>query len=160
MKKAIWKIIIGLSLAVILIFGFYAYFYYSVKTMYITQTLAKGIEVTSEKREITFEKPLKAEKQIQEIALSIDGYKPDIGEADMNIKLDDGTILEPEIELVDENNNTHQLKSSGQTFKGEEVLVSFREKNKSFEKIAYKAVRIRSNKSFRCSVYWKDYDLK
>ncbi|GEM_PF-6935551 len=158
MKKVLWTIIVGLSLVTVLILGFYAYFYYSVKTMYITQTLAKDIEVTSEKREITFEKPLKAKKQIQEIALSIDGYKPDMEDPDMTIKLDDGTIIEPKIELIDENNNAHQLKSSGQTFKGKEVLVCVREENKSAVNTTYKAIRISCNKPFRCSDYWQDYD--
>ena len=160
MKKALRTIIIGLSSGVVLILGFYSYFYYSVKTMYITQTLAKDIEITSEKREIIFEKPLKARKQIQEIALSIENYKPEIGDAEMTIKLNDGTIREPRIELVDEDNNVHQLESSGQTFKGEEVFVRFREKNKSSGNIAYKAIRISSDKPFRCDVYWWDHDLK
>lgn len=160
MKKVVWTIVTGLALVVVLILGFYAYFYYSVKAMYITQMLAKDIEITSEKREITFEKPLKSKKQIQGIALSIDGYTPEISDADSNIKSDDGIIIKPEIELIDENNNAHRLESFGQSFKGEEVLVRFRVKNKSSEKIAYKAVRISSNKPFRCDVYWQDYDLK
>lgn len=153
-------ILVGLSCIVVLALGFYAYFNYAVKATHISQLLAKEVEITSDKLEITPETPLKPNKQIQEIALSIDGYKPDIGNQDWTIKLNDGTIIEPKIELVDENNNIHPLKVIGQSFKAEEVLVRFREVNEPSKNITYKLIRISSDKSFRCSVYWKDYDLK
>ena len=155
-----WIILIGLSCIGVLALGFYAYFNYSIKAMYISQTLAKDIEITSDKVEIIAETPLKAKKQIQEIALSIDGYKPDISNHDSTIKLNNGTVIEPKIELVDENNDVHQLKVIGQSFNADGVLVRFREINEPSKHISYKAVRISSYKPFRCDVYWKDYDLK
>jgi hypothetical protein len=162
MKKMLIGILIFVSCIVVSVFAYFAYFVYSVKTMHTSRTLAENVQISSEPTEISPEKPLEGKKGVQQIALLIDGYKPDIKDEDRHIKLADGTVVNPEIELVDENNNVHPLKISGRTFSENEVQVRFSgiDQLSVPRDLSYKSVRIRSDEQFRCSVYWKDYDLK
>lgn len=157
-------VLIVLSCIVVLLLGFYAFFVYSVKTMHTSQTLAENIQISSEPTEITLEKPLKGKKLVQQIALSIEGYKPKITDQGFVIKLTDGTIVNPQIEVVDENGNVYPLEKNGRTFTGNGDLVDVRfggiDGMSVPGNLAYKTVRISSDKPFRCNIYWKDYDLK
>ena len=158
MNKVLVVILAGLLLTAFLLYGFYAFFMYSVKAMHRKQTVAENVQITSDWLEITPENPLEATKQVQKIMLSIEGYEHDIEKNDFgNIKLADGTNINPEVQIVDENGKIYQLLDGMRL--GNDVGFT---PNQDFQKkMTFKSVRIRSNKSFRCQkIYWYDYDLK
>ena len=155
MKKKLIGILIFLSCIVVPVLGFYACF---VNT---DRTLAENIQISSEPTEITPEKLLIGRKSVQHISLLIDEYKPDINDPDRRIKLTDGTIVNPRIELVDKDDQVHPLEISGLSWSQDRVEVDFGGIDEmSVPKKRYKTVRISSDKPFRCSVFWKDFNLK
>lgn len=164
MKKALIIILSVIFLIVILVSSFYALFMYSVIKMYKKQQVAENVQVTSEWFEITPEQPLKITKQVQSVQLLIEGYKHDVHKDDFgNIQLTDGTYINPEVEIVDENGKTYQLKDGRRS--GD--LIGF-SPNKEIhgtpyftKDVTYKTIRIRSDKTFICKkIIWYDYDLK
>ncbi len=170
MKTEIIVILSILLLIGLFVGGFYAFFMYSLNNMHKKQTIAENVQVTSEWLEINPEKPLETTKRVQKIMLSIKGYEKSIGEVDdlKKIELSNGTEINPEIKLTDENGKVYQLKASSRHSIAEDgVLIGFsldREKHEthSFPKnVTYKTLRIRSDKPFQCKmIYWYDYDLK
>ena len=172
MKKALIIIIGSVSfLIAVLLFGFYAFFAYSVKTinnsvetMHKKQIVAENVQITSEWLEIKAETPLKITKRVQNIELLIEGYEHDINKNDFgNIQLKDGTFVNPEVQIVDENGKTYQLKYSQRS--GDLIGFSLNEKihgTHSFPKeVTYKSIRIRSDNPFLCKkIIWHDYDVK
>lgn len=162
MKKMFWAIIIGAGCIVVLIFGFFAYLNHSMKAaleaMHRKEIVAENILITSDWLEITPKNPLEVTKLVQEIVLSIENYENDIHTNDFrNIKLADGTAINPEVQIVDENGKIYQLRDG--TRLGN--LVGFTPNQGFPRKVTFKTVRIRSDKSFRCKkIYWYDYDLK
>lgn len=164
MKKALIIILGGLSLIAIFVFGSYAFFVYSIKAMHKKQTIAENTQITSDWQEITPEQSLKSIKQVQRVMLSIEGYENDLGKNDFgNIKLANGTNINPEIQIIDENGKIYQLKDGGRL--GNDVGFLPIEKADGIHQfpknVSYKTVRIRSDQPFRCKkIYWYDYDLK
>lgn len=164
MKKMFAVILAGLFLTSVLGLGFYVWFIYSVKAMHKKQTVAENIQVTSDWLEVSLEKPLKTTKQVQKVMLSIEGYKSDYRNNDFgNIKLADGTSINPEIQVVDESDKIYELRDGTRTgndvgfYPNKEIHGTHSFPND----VTYKTIKIRSDKPFLCKrIYWYDYDLK
>jgi hypothetical protein len=144
--------------------GIYAFITYKLKTKNRKQIIAENIEINSVWLEISFEKPLEPNKQVQKILLAIENFEDRHDDFfSIMIKLQDGTIINPEIEIVDETGKTYRLKVA--SIHGNAVGFSPNENlhgTYKFPKDAvYKTVRIRSDNPFFCKmIYWYDYDLK
>lgn len=167
MKKIL--ISIGVVISAIFLFGIsvYAFFWFSVLQMYITTPIAKDVEVNSEWQEIKIKSPLQIKKQVQKISLKIEGYESKTNDNSFQIKFKDGTILNPEIILVDENNKKYQLKDCCRTYNGsttDSAEFNLDQKITRIESlpkdVKYKAILIRSDILFKCDIIWIDNDLK
>lgn len=124
-------------------------------------SLAKDIAVTSDWTEITIKPAISAEYRHQSINL----ITPNI---DSNSKFDgihlqDGTVLRPELELIDEKGSIQPLALSGFTRKYDlaanygaaEGTLGFSKSRK------FVTLRIKSDFPFACkSISWVDYDPK
>ena len=116
--------------------------------------LAKNIGVTTEWIELAIEPPVKAENRSQSINLRI-----------TDLKLPDGKLLSPEIELYDDLGGKVDFFHSGSVTKNyvDEVFRAGY-KNQSINLPAdrrYTKMRIRSSIPFSCDqIYWSDYDPK
>ncbi len=116
--------------------------------------LAKNIEITTEWIEITIEPAVKPENRSQSVNLRI-----------KDLKLPDGKLLSPEIELYDDSGNKVEFFHSGSVTKYfvDEVFRA-RYQNQSIDLPAdrrYTKMRIRSDIPFSCDqIYWRDYDPK
>jgi hypothetical protein len=164
MKTTLIVISVVLFLAIVLVLGGYAFFNYSLQAMHRKQTIAEHVVISSDWQEIKPAEPLEIKKQVQAVMLSIEGYESDIGNNDFgNIKLADGTKVNPEIQIVDENGKVYQLRDGKRV--GNNIGFSVDKEihgTYAFPKdVTYKAIRIRSDKPFKCSlIYWYDHDLK
>lgn len=167
MKKIL--VAIGILISAIFLFGIslYAFFWFSVLQMYITKPIAKDVEVNSEWQKIEIKSPLQIKKQVQKISLKIDGYESKTTDNFFQpIRLKDGTILNPQIILVDENNKEYYLKDCCRTYKGsttDSAEFSIDQKIARIEDlpkdVKYKAVMIKSDIPFKCDITWIDNDL-
>jgi hypothetical protein len=130
-----------------------------VKARHKKQTLAENIQVSSEWTEITPEKPLQGTEQIQRVMLSIEDYESMSDDSDAgNIKLKNGTEINPEIQIVDENGKVYELRAIG--LRNGDVVFSL-EKGLLPRDVTYKNVGIRSDKPFPArEIYWYDYSFK
>ena len=123
----------------------------------IDQTIGVDTTLTSEWTEITPEKPLKPERQQQEIVLYL--AEPFFGDFEAKgVRGPDGSIVHPEVQLVDTNGRTYDLKYFG--FRGHELIrFTLKDQLKGKE---FRTVRIRSEKPIRCKeilwsyLNWKD----
>lgn len=170
MKKivlyTIGSIVLGIA---VLAIGVVALFWFSVVFgMRITHPIAQEVQVTNEWQRVEFKSPLKIKKQVQKISLKIEGYESKIDDSSFNtIELSDGTILNPEVFLIDENNKKYQFKDSSRTYKystTDSAEFSFEQKSNNFDSlpkdVKYKAIMIKSDKPFKCDITWIDNDLK
>src|SRR4029078_608762 len=109
------SVIVSLSVVFAILF-FFAFGYVSFIT-YINwpngRTIAKNLKVTQEWSEVNIDPPLTPAQRVQEINLRIDNFKDDPTARDFKIKLSDGTIIEPEVELYDENGTKFVMHHSG-----------------------------------------------
>ncbi len=153
------KIVIG----ILGILGFLT-FGYVVLIVYINLpggiTIVKDLPVTPEWTEVAISPSLTPTKRVQNINLRISDFKVDRNSNSFDIKLPDGTIVRPEIEVYDEFGNKFEFRHSGFLMKTyDDVAFSPGQelpRNRSFTKL-----RIRSNVSFSCEqIYWLDHNLK
>jgi hypothetical protein len=167
--KTAFKIVLGIFLVVvILVSGYFALFLYSVYNLSEKQKIAENTQITREWLEITPKKPLKANRQVQKVLLSIKDYEETISDSLEEIELENGTIIKPEIEIIDENGKIYHLKKSSRLQSSEfGMLIGFSldEEKHQLESLpqnlTYRSIRIRSDKPFYCKkIIWYDYDLK
>lgn len=136
----------------------------AMNSMHKKQVVAENVRINSEWTEITPDKLLEPERQVQNIQLLIEGYKLDIHNPDFgDIMLSDGTKITPELEIVDENGKIYKLKESSRA--GDLIGYSVNDKihgSSAFPKdLKYKTIRIRSDEPFRCEkIIWHDFNLK
>ena len=122
--------------------------------------VATGVNVSTDWLEITPRPPLKATKQVQHLIILVDGYSRSLDDTRNRLPLPDGTLADPEVEVVDESGNVYQLHpsllvSAGVGYTGHYAQRSSLPQNKSFIKI-----RIRSDKPFRASkIIWENENL-
>lgn len=137
-------IILGVSMSTEL----YRYF-----NPYLDQDIGGPVTISSEWLEIVPKKPLRVERQIQYMILDVtDSFEPDYDQ--WSLRLQDGSIVKPEVQLVDEDGNTYNLTSPALDRKG----IGLRNSELPRDR-AYRAVRIRSNKPIKLSrIYWHCYN--
>jgi len=124
--------------------------------------LATNLGVSSEWIEITPQKPLTAKKTCNEIFLSIEGYLFTLDDPFRPIKMPDGTVVNLEIQMIDQDGIVYPLRftsrvGSSMGFSG----VRSAKHDKSVRNRVYIKVRIRSDEPVTLSsVYWVCGDMK
>jgi len=127
--------------------------------------LAKELEFRREWSEVTLPARVKPKKHVQYIGLRIKDFKHDRRGRIPEIKLPDGTVVNPEVELYDEFGNKFEFHHSGFVTKRYEDIKFTAGRSKRFMKLPadrrYTKLRIRSDSPFSCEeVYWQDYNSK
>lgn len=159
MRKAV---IVGLGIiggAVIFIFLAYTGF-----VIYINwpgdRLLAKNVRISQEWTEITVAPSLSTSHRSQSIRLRIANFESDSNSNSFAIRLPDGSVIAPEIELYDEAGNRFELRHSGFSSKYYEAVV-FSPAAKLPTDREYTKLKIRSAVAFTCDeINWLDYDPK
>jgi hypothetical protein len=125
------------------------------------QTIARNVRVTSEWQEIVIDPPVSAHDRDQFIMVSAENIDFHAHNFD-GVYRTDGTVLHPEIELVDEQGVTQSLRLGGlgqghfgvdAEFRASENTDGFRRNRK------FVTLRIRSDVQFDCwQIEWADYN--
>jgi len=130
------------------------------------QSLAKNLAITNDWAEIDIQPPVRPTYREQAIYLRPVDFKVDRDAKGFEVRLPDGTVVEPTVEIVDDHGNVFQLHKSGFAM-GRNDYVEFTpgSDSKHFTELSpkrkYSKVRIRSDVPFVCeSVRWIDYDPK
>lgn len=120
---------------------------------FLDRTIRGDTTLTQEWIEITLETPLKPECDVQAVML----YLAQPYEADLEmdgVRLPDGSLVKPEVQLVDTAGNTYSLKYYG-LFGRQLVIFTLRDQLMGRE---YRNVRIRSDKPIHCrKIFWRCY---
>jgi hypothetical protein len=145
-----------LALALFLVAAYYglnAWVKHALKPL--DQVIARNLVVTDNWLELATEKPATPPYHTQKLFLSIRGYKFNWEKKELGIKLPDGTIINPEIQIEDKSGNLYDTK--GGTRSGN--LIGFSGKTDSEKQRVI--VRIRSDKPFECSsIGWRTKRMK
>ena len=164
MKNAI-MIVIGSALG-ILVFLFFGYIAFII---YINwpkdRTIAKNVLITPDWLEITIDPAVKPVKRAQYINVRIKDFKVDRRARGFDIKLADGTVVEPDVELYDEFGNKFEFHHSGFVMKTYDDIAFTPGPRKQFMTLPsdrkYTKLRIRGDIPFSCDqIYWLDYNPK
>jgi hypothetical protein len=162
MKKAL-IITIGLIFGIFMVvLGLFEYAMYRLKPVW--DVVAVDIDVTQEWQDFSPAKPLRIRRQTQRVDLNIVGYKFDLGEQlPWKVTLQDGTVVNPEVQVIDEYGNTFEMQDS--TRVGDTVGLTPARRTEGATTFpndrTYTKVRIRSDVPFRCSsIVWTNKDLK
>jgi len=157
MKKAIVSILIGLGCLLVLVGGFVAYAMYKSKS--VNQVVATDVLVSPEWTEITPGSSMKVNRQIQAVVLIIDDYRHNASDKIWQIKLPDGTVVKPEVQIFDEYGNVYDLHDSGRS--NHDINFTPKSSAEFPEDRNYTKIRIRSDKPFQISkVIWRNRNLK
>ena len=120
---------------------------------FVDRTIKKDTTLTSEWVDITLDEPLKPQRDVQAVML----YLADPYEADLEMKgvrMDDGSFVKPEVQLVDTAGNTYSLKYYG-LFGRQLMIFTLRDQLMGRE---YRTVRVRSEKPIHCrEIFWRCY---
>jgi hypothetical protein len=158
------KVFVGSSLVLVICVGLVAIFIYSSKD--VNRVLAENVTTSSDWLEITPTPALKPSKESQYITLDVEGAKRSVnpdGSVGYKIKdwskieLLDGTLISPEIQLVDEYGNIYPLHASMDDYAGKGFTTDFSPSiDANFPKDrVYRTVRIRSDKPITCKrIIW------
>jgi hypothetical protein len=126
---------------------------------FVNRTIKGETTLTPEWTEITLQTPLKPERDVQVIMLYLE--EPYIGDFEAKaVRLPDGTLVQPEVQLLDTAGNTYALKYYG--FFGRK-LIMFTLPDQLMGR-DYRTVRIRSDTRIRCQeiiwrcFYWHEID--
>lgn len=126
---------------------------------YLDQEIAGPTIIPSEWQKLVPKKPLRVERQIQMIVMDLD-KSIKMESAGWGVVLPDGSVVEPEVELISDDGKTYEL--SHRSFSWDpstattraEFSLSDLPKDK-----AYREVRIRSDKTISVSrIYWRCYN--
>jgi hypothetical protein len=150
-------ILFAVVAAVVLFFIGHAYYWFATKQRYFT--IASNVNISTDWLETTPQPPLKATKQIQYLIISVEGYKRNLHrnfeDKSMQIKLPDGTEINPEVQIVDEYGKVYSLKPTLFTPGGMGFGGDFDSHSSFPQDRSYTKVKIRSDKSFKASkVTW------
>lgn len=148
-------VFIVLGALLLLFLAYWALVFYWLATKQSYREIARDVLISTDWLDIQPGPPLKVKHDVQHVYLAIEGYKHDLEDPLIPITLEDGTTLNPEIQVIDEDGRVYKLK--GLAIVG--TLVGFRAK---FPRDGvYTRVMIRGDKPFRCSnVYWECSRMK
>jgi hypothetical protein len=149
-------LLLAIALAVIVSSSIYRLFF-----PYLDQDVTGQILISSEWTEIVPKKPFSVERQIQMIVLDLD-KSINLQKDGWGIVLADGSVVTPEVELIDQEGNTYPLDVPSAWF-SPSTGVKYREfssKNELPSGKIFRAVRVRSEKPVRCNrVFWRCYNM-
>src|SRR5262245_1030908 len=74
--------------------------------------VASGVNISTDWVEITPQPPLKATKHVQDLIIHVDGYNRTLEDTRNRLPLPDGTLADPEVEIVDESGTVYRLHPS------------------------------------------------
>jgi hypothetical protein len=125
----------------------------------VNRVIGANVAISHEWREITPPFPLKTWKQNQYITLDVEGAKRSVNSDGLSsgyeikhfseIELVDGTLVTPEIQLVDEYGESFSLRGSMENYAGRGFTTSLPSDR------VYRTVRIRSDKPMNCKkIIW------
>jgi hypothetical protein len=119
------------------------------------QVVGEDFDVKPEWTEFRPEPSLQTRRKVADLQLTIPNYRAERG-GTLEIKLPDGRVVRPEIQIVDANGNVFDLEHSGHTFTGTEDSITFKPKGGP-PNTTYSIVRIRSDVPFRCErIVWRE----
>ncbi len=141
----------------LVIFGYFALIVY---INWPPSPIAENIRVTREWTDITLSPALKATHKSQSLKLRIANFDLDSNPSVSEIKLQDGIVVRPEIEVYDETGQGQSMLHSGFGRKYFDAAV-FRPTGDLAADRRYSKIRIRSDVPFTCEgIYWVDYEPK
>ena len=129
---------------------------------YLDREVSGPLTITSEWKEIVPEAPLRAERQAQYLSIeTTKSFDPDYKL--WGIRLPDGSVFVPEVQLIDQDGNIHNLKSSSFELADRnrtDIISGIGFSAKDLPKDRhYKMVRIRSEKPLSISrITWRCYN--
>jgi hypothetical protein len=125
------------------------------------RSLARNLPVTSEWTEVSIDPPVTPAYRQQTINLRPVNFEVDRNAKGFDIRLPDGRVVAPEVEIYDEKGNMFPLYKTGFAM-GRSDYVVFKNYDMPFRRdTTYSLLRIRSDMPFVCeSIYWIDYDPK
>lgn len=137
------------------------------KKMYDQEIVGENVLINSDWTEILPQQPLEIKKRLQRISLEVTCEKH-INHEDTLWSLEDGTIINPQIEIVDDFGNTFELEGgqANVTPKNSEIFIAsslgFSYKNCRIPKDrTYTKIRIRNDQTFLCpKIIWLNYEMK
>jgi hypothetical protein len=159
-RGRMFDVILAVGVAVLLVaFGACHFGMFQARSPWVDEKIAGPMTISTEWAEIRPEKPLKRTGDHQEIGLYVG--EPFIVVFDSldshGIRMPDGSIVSPEVQLVDTEGNTVTLKFSGA--RGKETI-SYRLPDEQKER-QYRSVRIRAEREIQLkSVYWTGIVIK
>ena len=123
---------------------------------FLDRTIRDDTTLTPEWMEITPETPLKPERDIQAVMLHLaEPYEADLEKN--GVRLPDGSLVKPEVQLVDTAGKTYSLNYYG-LFGRQLVIFTLRDQLMGRE---YRTVRIRNDKPIHLrKIFWRCYYTK
>ena len=106
---AVFSVLGVAGLVVALYFGLNASVHLYLKSKYLT--IAEDVSVTNEWSEFLTEKPKRRGTERRHVYLDVPGYEHDWKAKEFGIKLDDGRVVNPQIQMIDKAGLTHDEKS-------------------------------------------------
>jgi len=132
-------------------------------TVYINwpaRPIAKNISVSQEWTELHLDHPLTFKHRDQSLKLQIKDFSHERGSRTREIRLPNGTVINPEIEIVPDSGNAVKMQHTGFTYKYFDAI-DFRPSDSVQTNARYSVIRIRSDVPFYCEgIYWVDYNPK
>jgi hypothetical protein len=153
------KVLIGLGILLLVPAFWYSLviatgIFRSLFSPYLDQQLSGPVVVSTDWLEIKPKEPLKADRQIQYVLVNF--AQP--GTADVKsrgLRLADGTLVVPEVELVDDRGNSFGLKAVAFG----ETVMGFSSDGDLPKDRTYPSVRIKTNRSIALSsIHWKRWN--
>jgi hypothetical protein len=125
------------------------------------RTIAKSVDVTQEWTEVAIDPVVTPAKRVQEINLRIKDFREDRNSNTFDVRLPNGTVISPEIELYDEGGTKFEFHHSGFVMKTYDDVVFSPGVSALPADRRYTRMRIRSSVPFSCDqIYWRDYNPK
>lgn len=120
---------------------------------FLDRTIKEDTTLTPGWAELTLETPLKPERDVQAVMLHLE--EPYEADLELNgVRMPDGSLVKPEVQLVDTAGNTYSLKYYG-LFGRKLIIFTLRDQLIGRE---YRTVRVRSDKPIRCKkIFWRCY---
>ena len=155
--------IVCLTVGNFILFRIYRYF-----NPYLDREISGQVTLSSQWLEITMKEPLRPERDRQKIIIDIEPpVKLEPSGPSMGLVLPDGSVVIPEVQLIDQDGNIYNLTSPSASFEaspGGAWQRGFGRVEPLPKNKVYTAVRIRCEKPVRCSrIRWRSYnpsDLK
>lgn len=156
--KIVLSVVGGIGIIVpVAMIGLVLYAYLTNRTF--EQTLATNTNVSDKWIEISPEPFLQTRRMVSEIAIALPNYSNERGSG-FEIKLPDGRVVKPEIQVVDANGTVLDLRHSGFNYTGTHDLIIFTPEG-GFPDGEYKTVRIKSDEPFSIErIFWRERNLK